>query len=136
MSGSIFFNQWKRVRMLEAEKRQQSYFKCQRSLLQATRYLAHIFVGFLVLATGLLSKWSLLYLTNQLGYFEKNNAYVREAWCWILVLAICAQYAIEFILSIFSVLFRQQMAPSFFQMFVVSTEWHFWFCKIFRFKYF
>ena len=70
-STSIYFNDWKRVRLLEKEKRDEQSQKIGQLALNATRVLVHILLALFVLTSGLVSKGTILYITNQAGYFEK-----------------------------------------------------------------
>ncbi len=107
--------------MIEKEQRQQSHARSQRLCLQALRLLAHLLVGLTVLAAALLSKCSLLHATSQLAVHKASgDENARDAWVWVLVLAVSACYAADLVVSVFNIVFRQQLTPSLFQLFVVS----------------
>ena len=126
ISGSLFFNEWKRVRIIENEIRQNKNSKLTQNLLKLLRFFCHIFVALMVFASGIVSKGSILYITTQFGKStiyvnEKDNT--QENWLWTVVLVLCTQYSIEFFLCIFNLIFRQNSRPSFLQFIVVSIKY-------------
>ncbi len=121
-STSAFFNDWKRVRLLEQEQRVRSYSAFQQKVLKLVRFILHLVVGLSVLVTGLVTKASVLYVLNKLGgNSEKEEEDDKKAWMWMMVIIILAHYSVEFISCLFGVVFRQKSTPGLGQMLVVTT---------------
>jgi len=132
-SASIFFNDWQRVRLIEQEQRARSYAAFQRTFLKLARFLLHLVVGLGVLATGLITKASILYILNKQGEGSRvrkgsgeerteEEAVQLAGWTWTLVLTILAHYFVEFCVCLTGVVFRQQRTPSLGQLSVVSNQ--------------
>ena len=65
------FNNFKLVRLIEKDKRREAYERNQIYILKFCRFLIHILLFIVVLASAILSKGILLLITNEINYFEK-----------------------------------------------------------------
>lgn len=74
------FNNFKLVRLIEKDKRREAYERNQIYILKFCRFLIHIVLFLVVLASAIVSKGSLLLITNETNHFEKVTHSFPFSW--------------------------------------------------------
>ena len=130
------FDRFKLIRLIESESDCEASNRFFRRLLFTARLLMHIILFILVMASGVLSKLSLLLMTSQLGDYslasvqpanasEHQNTMEEprmrrtdvtsenaKSWLWPLLLSICLPHVAVIAVCLSKIMFRHVPNPS------------------------
>jgi hypothetical protein len=64
-------NKFKLIRLIEKESRYESGDTLSNNILKSVRLLIHVFLFLIVLISAIVSKVTILFITNETSHFEK-----------------------------------------------------------------